>query len=173
MKTVHLGRLQRAAASRKPGYLEAHIKVGAPVTIFGQPFYRLTDADYLAIRKEFALTLRTDTQKVSVPNHNPNPNPNPNRAPQPLRQRPSLLKMTGNALGATGRLITAATTNQPIYVPDSTNEQRLAKCAACDQLRNKDKGREAWSCAMCGCFLAGKLFAKARLATERCPKKKW
>ena len=53
MKTIHIGRLQRAAANREPGYVEAHMKVGKQVQFFGQPFVQINDADYAAIGKQF------------------------------------------------------------------------------------------------------------------------
>jgi len=52
---VHMGRLQTAAAARKPGYLDAHMKVGKIVQIRGVPFVQLSDQDYSAIGKQFAL----------------------------------------------------------------------------------------------------------------------
>jgi hypothetical protein len=52
---VHIGRLQIAAKSRKPGVVEAYMKVGKTVEIGGQPFVQLSDADYQAIRAQFAL----------------------------------------------------------------------------------------------------------------------
>jgi hypothetical protein len=55
MKIVHVGRLQKAAAARKPGYLDAHMKRGQVVQIRGMPFVQLSDQDYAAIGEEFAL----------------------------------------------------------------------------------------------------------------------
>jgi len=63
MKFVHIGRLQNAAGSRKPGYLEAHMKRGQVVQIRGMPFVQLSDQDYAAIGEEFALVKKA----VSIP----------------------------------------------------------------------------------------------------------
>ena len=51
MKRVQIARLQRAAKARKPGYLEACMKVGH---IAGQ-FIMLEDSDHAAIADEFAI----------------------------------------------------------------------------------------------------------------------
>ena len=55
---IHMGRLQTAAAARKPGYIDAHMKAGKIVQIRGIPFVQLGDADYTAIGKEFALPVK-------------------------------------------------------------------------------------------------------------------
>lgn len=52
---VHVGRMQLAAASRKPGFVEAYMKVGKVVQRAGAPFIQLSDADYQGIRKQFAM----------------------------------------------------------------------------------------------------------------------
>jgi len=53
-----MGRLQTAAAARKPGYIDAHMKAGKIVQIRGMPFMQLSDPDYSAIGKQFALVHR-------------------------------------------------------------------------------------------------------------------
>jgi hypothetical protein len=67
MKTVHLGRLQQAASARKPGYLETIQKAGKQITIRGQPFVQLSDADHAAIRKQFALAKPITVQSPGLP----------------------------------------------------------------------------------------------------------
>jgi hypothetical protein len=52
---VHVGRLHQAAAARKPGVIDAYMKKGRLVTIRKKPFIQLSDADYQAIRADFAL----------------------------------------------------------------------------------------------------------------------
>jgi len=54
-RVIHMGRLQTAAAARKPGYLDAHMKVGKIVQIRGMQFVQLSDQNYTAIGKHFAL----------------------------------------------------------------------------------------------------------------------
>jgi hypothetical protein len=61
---VHIGRLERAVPSRKPGVREAYMKAGKIVQIRGQPFVQLSDADYQAIRKEFALA---SSEALNIP----------------------------------------------------------------------------------------------------------
>jgi hypothetical protein len=67
---VHVGHLQKAAVARKPSYLDAHMKVGKIVQIRGTPFVQLSDADYTAIGKEFALMKKP---AVVVPQSAPKP----------------------------------------------------------------------------------------------------
>ena len=62
MKTVHMMRIQRASKSRKTGYLETIQKLGKQITIRGQPFVQLSDADHAALAKAFALV-----KPVTVP----------------------------------------------------------------------------------------------------------
>lgn len=68
---VHIGRLTAAAKNRKPGVIEAYNKVGKAVVIRGQPFLQLSDADYQAIRAQFALVKPASTviipAKMSTP----------------------------------------------------------------------------------------------------------
>jgi hypothetical protein len=54
MKTLNIGRLQLAAQSRKPGYLEAIMSLSKPhPTLKG--FVVLSDEDYLAIGQKYEL----------------------------------------------------------------------------------------------------------------------
>jgi hypothetical protein len=170
MKTVHLGRLQRAAASRKVGYLEAHLKVGKQVTIFGQPFVQLGDADYAAIKKEFALARKASTVPTT-PRSTAALKPS---AGVPLTQKRGSVKLPGigtmarNATAAAGRVITAAASGQPVQASDEEFQRRMRICGACEFL---DKASQR--CVKCGCFVAAQVIGKARLATESCPIGKW
>lgn len=69
---------------------------------------------------------------------------------------------------AAGRLARAMVDSRPLTVDQETFEKRMEICTGC---RDYDalKGR----CTVCRCVLAGRVLAKARLATEKCPKEKW
>lgn len=77
---------------------------------------------------------------------------------------PSWGEQAANFAGAVGRAAAAAVRGEDVLVPDAEYEERLATCRACEFF---DAG--AGRCRACGCITV----AKARLATERCPKRKW
>jgi hypothetical protein len=64
VKFLHVERLQKAAAARKPGYLEACVKKGQIVQIRGSPFVQMADEDYRAIAEEFAVAGRGSSRAV-------------------------------------------------------------------------------------------------------------
>ena len=85
-------------------------------------------------------------------------------------------KLVVRAAGAVTRAFKAAVQGKPVHVPDAEFRRRLAVCASCDQCRiipNKERTKEYHRCLACGCWLDGKYAAKARLATEECPKGLW
>ncbi len=166
---VHIGRLEMAVPRRKPGLREAYMKVGKLVTIRNQPFIQLSDADYQAIRKQFALgnpslPVARDSVEAPKPKHIPPLINKPGNAPK----LPGLAAAAKNAAAAAGRVITAAATGQPVQVPETEFQRRMALCAACDQYI-----KETQRCAKCSCYLASQVIGKARLATEKCPANKW
>ncbi|HEY3857715.1 MAG TPA: DUF6171 family protein [Verrucomicrobiae bacterium] len=172
MKIVHVGRLQRASTARKAGYLEAHQKIGRPVTIFGQPFLQLTDGDYAAIRREFALAPKSSVKSVvslsgAIPTQKPKIGLGIKQKPADAKL-PTFAVMAKNIVGAAGRVITAATAGQPVQVSDDMFQRRMKVCMACEFL---DKASQR--CGKCGCFVSAQVIGKARLATEKCPENKW
>jgi hypothetical protein len=172
MKIVHVGRLQRASAARKAGYLEAHQKIGRPVTIFGQPFLQLTDGDYATIRKEFALAPTSPmTPVVALSGGVAAQKPKTGfgiKQKSGIAKLPTIGVMAKNVLGAAGRVITAATAGQPVQASEEVFQRRMKICTACEFL---DKASQR--CGKCGCFVAAQVIGKARLATEKCPENKW
>lgn len=90
-----------------------------------------------------------------------NPDPIPNAYP-------SLATMAGDALAAVGRAAAAAATGGPVLVPAEVYHQRLAICRTCEHF-DPGPGR----CKQCGCFMAGVVAGKARMAQESCPVGKW
>ena len=77
---------------------------------------------------------------------------------------PSLGKLAANFTGAVKRAAAAAIKGDAIFVDGLTKEGRLAICNMCEM-------RDGSRCTHpdCGCFIQ----AKARCATEECPKGYW
>ena len=79
MKTIHIGRAQSAAKARNDptGYMAALMKVGTPVTHFGQPFLQIGDADYAAIRQQFSIIKPPPAQsgRAALPRRQLQPRP--------------------------------------------------------------------------------------------------
>jgi hypothetical protein len=85
--------------------------------------------------------------------------------PEPLPSIPQQAANAGKAILRTGmRLIQGG----DVFVPDSVAAERQAKCQPCEHFLFTT-GR----CSKCGCFVAGKVALKAKLAAERCPVGKW
>lgn len=73
-----------------------------------------------------------------------------------------------NALGAVGRVASAALNGGEILVAPSVKVQRHDTCLACDHL---ERGNRIMPhrCSLCACFIG----AKTALATESCPVGRW
>ena len=84
-------------------------------------------------------------------------------------ESPSILSKAKHVAQATGRIVKAAASGQPIRASDETRDQRLATCRACD-LWNEGGNVGFGECthSKCGCTRF-----KHGLATETCPIGKW
>lgn len=83
--------------------------------------------------------------------------------------------MAGNAAGAATRVIKAVVRGDGVQVSPEREAARLAVCRGCEFVRNHKIKPAYLRCTQCGCWLnaATKWLAKARLATEDCPRGKW
>jgi hypothetical protein len=82
--------------------------------------------------------------------------------------------MATNAAKAAGRISVAVATQSPVNANPETMAARLEACGLCPECIMFEKpGKTYHRCAKCGCWLDGKFFAKASLATETCPLGKW
>ncbi len=54
MKYLPMKHAPKAAAARKPGYLEACLKRGQIVTIRGEQYLQMSEASFEALRREFS-----------------------------------------------------------------------------------------------------------------------
>jgi hypothetical protein len=161
---VHIGRLERAVGRRKPGIREAYMKVGKIVQIRGQPFWQVAEADYQAIRKEFALEKPTPVTASGASGASTLPTLQRSNAPT----LPAPLTIAKNAASAAKRVITAAAAGHAVQVTEVEFQRRMTICIACENYI-----KETERCARCACFLTSQIVGKARLATETCPVGKW
>jgi hypothetical protein len=81
--------------------------------------------------------------------------------------------VASNVTGAASRIAAAAVSSKKIKVSDEVKEARLAICRACEFHEKHAQNLQYIRCTNCRCWLNGKFFAKASLATERCPIGKW
>jgi hypothetical protein len=89
------------------------------------------------------------------------------------QELPSVVTMAVNAAGAVGRVVSAVASGASLKCSDDETERRLAICRFCTFAVPHEKKTQYLRCSKCGCWLNGKYFAKAALATERCPENKW
>jgi hypothetical protein len=165
---IHIGRLERAVPKRKPGIREAYMKVGKPVSIRGQPFWQVSESDYQAMRKEFALEKPKPSTASGVSGASKASTlPTLQRTNAPPRL-PGIFTAAKNAASAATRIITAAANGQTIQVPEAEFQRRMTICQACENYI-----KETQRCAKCACFLERLVIGKARLATEACPDGNW
>ena len=80
--------------------------------------------------------------------------------------------MAGNATMAAARVVIAVASGQPVTVSAEVKAQRVALCLVCPNMIVSADGT-AHRCAVCGCWLDGKILCKACLTTESCPAQKW
>jgi len=80
--------------------------------------------------------------------------------------------MAMNATRAAGRIIVATVQGKPVLVASAVFAARLAICRECPKVHVHSDG-VSLRCNACGCWLNGKHFAKASLATETCPLNRW
>lgn len=83
---------------------------------------------------------------------------------------PSVAAQVANAAKAAGKVFGAVVMGRPVKVSEEVFQSRLNVCKACSSVVAI---REEHRCSQCGCWLNGKTFAKASLATEICPLNKW
>jgi hypothetical protein len=82
--------------------------------------------------------------------------------------------MATNAAKAAGRVITAMAAGSPMMAKDDVIARRLAACLECPECVPFQKPAMTYHrCSKCGCWLDGKYFSKASVATETCPLGKW
>ena len=83
--------------------------------------------------------------------------------------------MASNAAGAAVRVIKAVVRGDGVEVSPEREAARLAVCSQCEFALRHTAKPKFLRCTQCGCWLnaATKWLAKARLATEDCPKGKW
>jgi hypothetical protein len=86
---------------------------------------------------------------------------------------PSSAQLIRNAAGAAARVIGAPFNGKKIIVSPGVEAERIAICRLCEQSRPYFPNPKYLRCAECGCWLNGKILAKARLTTEDCPRGIW
>ena len=78
-----------------------------------------------------------------------------------------------NAAVAAGRVAIAAVRGGSVKVSPAQEAKRLEVCRTCDRVKPSAAKPDYLRCLECGCWLNGKFLAKASLATETCPLKRW
>jgi hypothetical protein len=89
------------------------------------------------------------------------------------KQLPPLRRQAATAARAVSRATAQALAGGPVKVATAVEQARLDICYLCPEASPYAKKPQFFRCAQCGCWLNGKFFAKARLATESCPLGKW
>lgn len=87
---------------------------------------------------------------------------------------PPMTTMVVNAANAMGRVVRAAVSGEAVKVSAEVAEKRIEACKACPRVKVIHMHGQNWlRCTVCGCWLDAVSFAKAHLATETCPEKRW
>lgn len=86
---------------------------------------------------------------------------------------PTIPRQALNLGGAVVRTITSAIVGKRVKATQVEESIRLAICKQCPSVRPWERDNDFLRCAECGCWLNGKIKAKARLASESCPLDKW
>jgi acyl dehydratase len=87
---------------------------------------------------------------------------------------PPVATMAMNVAGAVGRAIKAVANGETVKVSAEVAEKRIEACKACPRVKVIHMHGQNWlRCTVCGCWLDAVSFAKAHLATETCPEKRW
>jgi hypothetical protein len=89
------------------------------------------------------------------------------------KQLPALRTQAVNVAGAVARATAHAISGGQLKVSPAVEQARLNICYMCPEASPYAKKPEYFRCGKCGCWLNGKFFAKARLASESCPLGKW
>ena len=86
---------------------------------------------------------------------------------------PSKLEMAANAIAAGGRALRSLVRGDKLRVSERRFAQRMERCVTCIEATPHAQKPQYFRCGKCGCWLNGKVFAKARLASEKCPLGRW
>lgn len=78
------------------------------------------------------------------------------------------MKRLKNAAQAAARVAAAAVQGQPLLVSKEMEAKRIGECRVCPHFCPSVNDNLS-TCGACGCFV----HAKAKLATENCPKRRW
>ena len=88
-------------------------------------------------------------------------------------QLPSVVTIASHATQAAGRVFSAVISGDGVKCSEEETKRRMAICQFCTEAIPHATKPHYLRCSQCGCWLNGKFFAKASLATEACPLGKW
>ena len=77
---------------------------------------------------------------------------------------PSVGRMAVNVAKSITRNVSQAVSGKAVVVPEEIKLIRISTCEACPKYRKSDS-----RCSLCGCYIQGKVFDKAKWAAEFCP----